>query len=133
MGNGSLRYRDFPDRVFTIIIFVTAIASLYGAYRKLFENKLTRVNHSLTKAKLKSLIYKYFNELNKNDIIENKDCIVIRKKISYYQKQYTFILNDTFLYFNILRFHWRMNPPVIFDHLWLKWHFKKILRTNNAL
>lgn len=125
-GLECVKYNDLPDRIFTSLLFTASLIALYGAYRKLFENKLSVIKHSLSKSKMERVIVNYFRDINKRDIIENGDCIVIRKEFSFSYKIYTFINTDNVLYFNILNFYPRANPPVIFDHLCLKRNLQKL-------
>ncbi len=122
-----IKYHDLPDKVFTLILFITSAVTLYGVYRKLSENKLNTIKHSLNKGKIEMLILRQFQDINKKNIIKNGDCIVIKKEFSYYYKIYTLINLDNVLYYNILNFYPRVNPPVIFDHLLLKRDLQKLI------
>jgi hypothetical protein len=125
-GLECIKYNDLPDRIFTMLLFTASLIALFGAYRKLFENKLSVIKHSVTKSNMKRLILNYFRDIHKRDIIENGDCTVIKKEFSYSYKIYTFISTDDVLYFNILNFYPRANLPVIFDHLFLKRDLQKL-------
>lgn len=120
-----------PDKIFSIILFISSAISLFGVYRKITQNKFLIIDHSLSGSKVRKIIINYFDEVTRNNIDENGDSIVIKKYFSYYYRLYSFISIDGKLYINIRNFnHKGGHMPVIFGHFFLKNDLQKLIKNS---
>lgn len=121
----SFKNPGIPDKIFGVILVLTSIITWFAVYRKFVDLKLLAVRHDLTKTKVKRLIKELFNDDNSNLILETDNCLILQRKFEYYYKEYTFLIDSHFLYFNLLNFYPKMNPPVVLDHFTLRDQLKK--------
>ena len=122
-----LKYPDTPDKVLGSILIITSLITWFAVYRKFVDLKLLVIRHDITKPKVKRLINGLFNDENSKLLLEADNCLIIQRKFNYYYKEYTFLIDNHFLYFNILNYYPKANPPVILDHFTLRDQLKKSL------
>lgn len=127
MINIELKIQTLPDRIFSSLLIILLIVIVYGAYRKIVENKLSYIKHDLTRTNIKRIIHNLLSDLDKKSIVETDELLIGSKIRSYYQITYTFIITKDKLYFNITNQFPKLNPPVIFGHLFLKLDLKELI------
>lgn len=125
--NLELQITNIPDRIFTIILFILLLLSLYAIYRKLVEYKLSLITHSMTKSAIKRIIYSHLTDTDKASIIETEELYRLKEMKSYYYTEYVFIITKDKVYFNITNHFPKLNPPVLFSHLFLKRDLQRLV------
>ncbi len=125
--NTELKIATIPDRIFTTILSILLVLCLYAIYRKAFEFKLSNITHNLTRTSIKRIIDNHLTEIDKSSIIETKELYIIKKIKSYYYTEYVFIITKDKTYFNITNHFPKLNPPILFSHIFLKRDLQKLV------
>jgi hypothetical protein len=108
------------------------VFGVYCIYRKIFENNLLCVHTVSGKLGNREGLEKF---IKKNNFIisEEADDIVIvidEDMLSYnglWRKKYLFLVGSDGIYFNIVKLYPIISPPVLFEHLLLKYDLKRFL------
>ena len=115
--------------VFFICPFIILL-SLYSAYRKAFQNKLTTIETGLTNFKSKEILLEFINTQNYNKVTKYADVIIVNEELSFSfngsrTKTITFLITNNKILFNIVKETPKISPPVLFQHLFLKKQIRK--------
>lgn len=127
----ELKIATIPDRIFTVILSMLLVLCIYAIYRKAFEYRLSDITHNLTRTSIKRIIYNHLTDIDKSSIIETKEIYRIKKVKSYYYIEYVFIITKDKTYFNITNHFTKLNPPILFSHIFLKRDLQRLV--NQAL
>ena len=124
-------YSSPNDRAFSLILGLIILFAIYGLYRKIFENRLIIIQTDLPKDKIKSLLTDYL-EKKRFEFKVSKNCIIGRQAESLsfnkmYNKNITFIFDDSYLGFVATKEFLKVNPPVFFTHYLIQKDLKKLL------
>ncbi len=123
----EIKIATIPDRIFTVILSILLVLCLYGIYRKTVEYKLSYVTHDLTRTSIKRIIYNHLTDIDKSSIIETEELYRVKKMKSYYYTEYVFIITKDKAYFNITNHFPKLNPPILFSHIFLKRDLQKLI------
>ena len=109
------------------------ILSFYATYRKIVENKLLVVETGLNKVNSKKILIDFINLQHYDKVVHHSDLIIATEEssLSYnglWAKTITFIVADGVILFNIVRNAPMINPPVFFQHLFLRNRIKKLFK-----
>ena len=125
------------EKIIGYIIFpIIIVFGLYSLYRKAFENSLTSVDTVLGRHKTKKLLLEFLNDKGYDNFRQSTDIVIvnIEENLSFnnlWTKTITFIITDNKIYFNIVKNYPRLNPPVLFAHLFLKADIIKFFKDKN--
>jgi hypothetical protein len=121
------------DKVLAFTILPLAILfGMYGLYRKLTETKLLRIETSFARHKNKEMLLAFLKQRGHEIFRQNKEVIIVTNEedLSFnklWTKTITFIISDKVILFNIVKNYPKLNPPVLFSHLFLKRDLKKFV------
>lgn len=124
----ELKIQTLPDKIFSFLLMVLLTLTIYGTYRKIIENKLSYVEHNLTKTNIKRIILNHLSDFDKKSITETEELLIGNRIRSYYQVTYTFIITKDKIYYNIKNHFSELNPPIFFAHLFLKRDLQKLIK-----
>ena len=115
---------------FCPIIF---LLTLYSIYRKILENKLTSVQTGLTKLKNQKILTEFIQSQHYDKVANYTNVIIVtdESSLSYNGNNITiltFILSDNVIFFNVVKKTYRLSPPVLFHHIFLKQKLRKLFQ-----
>ena len=127
-----LDWNNLNDKAIGLTLLpLLVLFGLYTLYRKISEAELIKIQTSFPQHKNKKDLlvflqqkgYQITGESNEIVVVTGEEELSCNKR---WTKTITFIISDNNIYFNIVKNHPSINPPVFFTHLFLKRDLRKL-------
>lgn len=111
-------------------LFIASFFCAYAIYRKAIEKRLIKIEGKYDAEKHKLIIDEYCKKLGLEKDRSSKNIIIYNKEMPYqfntnYETSRIFLLKDQNIYFTMLKSN-RLNSPVLFSQIFLKFEIKKL-------